>query len=80
MLSLKAEYVDPQHIAQTNFDYPRHWRLDCKELAAGKTLAEKEAIRASKMKEESYKVAAYLVVCFMNLQHNDIIWVPYNFK
>jgi hypothetical protein len=73
MPSLKAGYVDPQPIAQTNFDYPKHWRLDCKELAARKTLAEKEAIQTSKVKEESYKVAAYLAVCFTNLQHNDII-------
>jgi hypothetical protein len=80
MPSLKVGYVHPQPIPQTNFDYPRHWRLDCKELAAGKTLAEKEAIRTSKIKEESCKVAAYLAVCFTNLQHNDVIWVPYNFK
>jgi hypothetical protein len=80
MLSLKAGYVDPQPIAQTNFDYPKHWRLDCKELAARKTVAEKEAIRVSKMREESLKVATYLAVCFKHLQHNNVIWVPYNFK
>jgi hypothetical protein len=80
MSSLKAGYVDPQPIAQTNFNYPTHWRLDCKELAAGKTVADKEAIRTSKIWEESLKVAAYLAVSFMHLQHNDVIWVPYNFK
>jgi hypothetical protein len=41
---LKAGYVDPQPIAQANFKYPREWKLGCKELAAGKTIAEKEAI------------------------------------
>jgi hypothetical protein len=41
---LKAGYVDPQPIAQANFNYPREWKLGCKELAAGKTIAEKEAI------------------------------------
>ena len=38
MPSLKAGYVDPQPIAQTNFNYPKQWTLDAKELAAAKTL------------------------------------------
>jgi hypothetical protein len=80
MPSLKAGYVDPQPITQTNFDYPKQWKLDCKELAAGKTLAEKEAIRTRIIREESLKVAAYIVISFTHLQHNDVIWVPYNFK
>jgi hypothetical protein len=80
MPSLKAGYVDPQPIAQTHFDYPKHWRLDCKELAAGKTVTEKEAIRVSKMGEETLKVTTYLAVCFKHPQHNNVIWVPYNFK
>ena len=42
--SVKAGYIDPQAIAQTNFNYPKQWKLDAKELAAGKTIREKEDI------------------------------------
>ena len=41
MPSVKAGYLDPQAIAQTNFNYPKQWTLDAKELAAAKTLREK---------------------------------------
>jgi hypothetical protein len=54
--------------------------LDCKELSAEKTIAEKEAIRNGVTRKESLRVAAYLVVSFTHLQQNDVIWVPYNFK
>jgi hypothetical protein len=67
MPSLKARYVDPQPIAQINFDYPKQWRLDCKELAARKTVAEKDAIQTRIIREESLKVAAYIVVSFTHL-------------
>jgi hypothetical protein len=77
MSSLKARYVDPQPIAQTNFDYPRKWKLDCKELSAGKTVLEKEGIRNRVIRKESLKVATYLAMSFTHLQQNDIIWVPY---
>jgi hypothetical protein len=73
MPSLKAGYVDPQPIAQTNFDYPQP-------IAAEKTVAKKEAIQNGVIKKESLRVAAYIAVSFMHLQHNDVIWVPYNFK
>ena len=43
MPSVKVGYVDPQAIAQTNFNYPKWWTLDAKELAAAKTLREKRA-------------------------------------
>jgi hypothetical protein len=66
--------VDPQPIAQTKFDYPRNWKLDCKELATRKTVAKKEAIRNGVIKKESLRVAAYIVVSFMHLQHNDVIF------
>jgi hypothetical protein len=68
MPSLKAGYVDPQPIAQTNFDCPRKWKLDCKELSAGKTVAEKEAIRNGVIRKESLRVAAYLayLLCISN--------------
>ena len=36
MLSVKAGYLDPQAIAQINFNYPKQWTLDAKELAAAK--------------------------------------------
>ena len=50
MPSMKAGYIDPQCIAQTNFNYPKQWKLDAKELAAGKTLREKEHIRKTETK------------------------------
>ena len=83
MPSVKAGYVDPQAIAQTNFNYPKRWTLDAKELAAAKTLREKERIRSAKLREESLKVAAYIAyiaLAFKNLQHHSTIWLPYNFE
>jgi hypothetical protein len=32
MPRMKVRYVDPQPIAQTVFNYPSTWKLDCKEL------------------------------------------------
>ena len=80
MPSVKAGYVDPQAIAKTNFNYPKQWTLDAKELAAAKTLWEKEHIRTAKLREESLKVAAYIALAFKNLQHHSTIWLPYNFE
>ena len=80
MLSVKAGYVDPQGIAQTNFNYPKWWTLDAKELAAAKTLREKEHIRTAKLREESLKVAAYIALAFKTLQQHSTIWLPYNFE
>ena len=80
MPSVKAGYVDPQPIAQTNFNYPKWWTLDAKELAAAKTLQEKEHIRTAKLREESLKVAAYIALAFKNLQQHSTIWLPYNFE
>ena len=77
---MKAGYIDPQDIAQTNFNYPRQWKLDAKELAAGKTLREKEHIRTAKIREESLKVSAYITLAFKILQHHSTIWLSYNFK
>ena len=68
MPSVKARYIDPQAIAQTNFNYPKQWKLDDKELAAGKTLQEKEHIRTKKLREESLKVSVYIVLAFKILQ------------
>ena len=79
-LALKHGYIDPSPIASTNFNYPKDWKLDCKELGAGKTLKEKEDIRNKKILEESLKVAAYIALCFKNLQQHDNIWIPYHFK
>jgi hypothetical protein len=80
MPSLKNGYVDPQPIAATNFNYPKQWKLDGKELAVGKTVAEKENIRAKILREEALKVAAFIALSFKNLQHNDVIYIPYHFK
>ena len=43
MPSVKAGYIDPQAIAQTNFNYPKQWLLDAKELATRKTLSGERA-------------------------------------
>ena len=67
MPSVKVWYIDPQAIAQTNFNYPRQWKLVAKELAAGKTLREKEDIHAKKLRQESLKVSAYIALAFKNL-------------
>ena len=80
MSTVKAGYLDPQAIAQTNFNYPKQWTLDAKELAAAKTLWEKEHIRTAKLREESLKVAAYIALSFKNLQQHSTIWLPYNFE
>ena len=80
MPSVKAGYVDPQAIAQTNFNYSKRWTLDAKELATAKTLREKERIRTAKLREESLKVAAYIALAFKNLQQHSTIWLPYNFE
>ena len=79
MPSLKAGYVDPQAIAQPNFNYPKQWTLDAKELAAANTLREKERIRTAKLKEESLKVTAYIALAFKNLQQHSTIWLPFNY-
>ena len=80
MPSVKAGYLHPQAIAQTNFNYPKQWTLDAKELAAVKTLQEKERIHTAKLREESLKVAAYIALAFKNLQQHSTIWLPYNFE
>ena len=80
MPSVQAGYIDPQAIAHTNFNYPRQWKLDAKELAAGKTLREKEDIRAKKLRQESLKVSVYIALAFKNLQQHSTIWIPYNFE
>ena len=80
MPSVKAGSIDPQAIAQTNFNYPRQLKLDAKELAAGKTHQEKEDIRAKKLRQESLKVSAYIALSFKNLQQHSTILLPYNFE
>ena len=78
--SMKAGYIDPQAIVQTNFNYPKYWKLDDKELAARKTLREKEHIRTKKLREESLKVSAYIALAFKILQQHSTIWLQYNFE
>ena len=78
--SVKVGYIDPEAIAQTNFNYLKQWKLDVKELAATKTLREKEHIRMAKLREESLKVAAYIALAFKTLQQHSTIWLPYNFE
>ena len=78
--SVKVGYIEPQAIAQINFNYPRQWKLDAKELAAGKTLREKEDIHANKLRQEFLKVSVYIALAFKNLQQHSTIWLPYNFE
>jgi len=80
MLSVRVGYLDPQCIAQTNFTYAKAWELYGKELAAGKTIEEKEKIRKKEIREASLTVAAYISLALKHLQHNSSIWLPYNFE
>jgi phosphoribosylaminoimidazole-succinocarboxamide synthase len=66
--NVKSRYLDPQLIAQTLFTYPNKWELDDENLAAGETIEEKEEIRLKRIKEESYKVAAYITRAFDRMQ------------
>jgi hypothetical protein len=53
--------------------------MDCEELAARKTVEEKEAIRKDKMYKEGLKVVARIAKFLKNLQDNEMIWLPYHF-
>jgi hypothetical protein len=79
MPSLRAGYIDPWLICASNFQYPKHWKLDGEELAAGETVEEKEKIRANKMYREGLKVACRIAKCLKKLQHNEMVWLPYHF-
>jgi len=73
MPSARSGYLDPQLIAQTLFIYPNKWKLDGENLAAGETIEEKEKIRQKRIRDESYKVAAYLsraVIQWQSLQYS----------
>ena len=72
MLSVWAGYVDPQCIAQPNFNYAKEWLLDGNELAAGKTIEEKEEIRNKEIMEAALKRVAYIALAFKYLQHNQV--------
>ena len=80
MPSVQAGYVDPQCIAATCFNYAKDWKLDGNELAAGKTIEEKERIRNKKIRQATLKVAAHITLAFKNLQNCYVIWLPYNFE
>ena len=78
MPSVRSRYIDPQCIAQPNFNYAKEWKLDCKELAVGKTIEEKEEIRNKEIRVAALKTAAYIALAFKYLQNNQVIWLPYN--
>ena len=80
MPSVRSGYVDPQCIAQPNFNYAKEWSLDCNELAAGKTVEEKEEIRNKEIRAAALKTVAYIVLAFKYLQNIQVIWLPYNFE
>jgi hypothetical protein len=73
MPSVRSGYVDPQCIAQPNFNYAKEWSLDCNELAVGKTIEEKEKIRNKEIRAATLKIAAYIALAFKYLQHNQVI-------
>ena len=73
-------FIDPQRIAERCFNFPSKWDLKCEQLAAGKTKKEKENIRKKAIKDEAYKVVAYIAKAFYNMQDRGMIYLPYNFK
>lgn len=77
--SLGGGYIDPFWISSSIFNEPKRWKLDGEELAAGKTVEEKEAIRKEAIRKKAYMVAARISKALLNLQHNDMIWIPYHF-
>ena len=54
--------------------------MNAKELAARKTVEEKEKIWNKEIREASLKVAAYIALAFKNLQNCSAIWLPDNFE
>jgi len=80
MPSARSGYLDAQLIAQTLFIYPNNWKLDGENLAAGETIEEKEKIRQKRIRDESYKVAAYISRAFSIMQDKSPIYLPYNFE
>jgi hypothetical protein len=54
--------------------------LDGNELAAEKTIEEKEKIQNKEIRQAALKVAAYIALAFKNLQNCSVIWLPYNFE
>ena len=80
MPSVRSGYVDPQCIAQPNFNYAKEWSLDGNELATGKIVEEKEEIRNKEIREAALKTTAYIALAFKYLQNNQVIWLPYNFE
>jgi len=80
MPSARSGYLDPQLIAQTLFTYPNKWKLDDENLAAGETIEEKEKIRQKRIRDESYKVAAYISRAFSIMQDKSPIYLAYNFE
>jgi hypothetical protein len=76
----RSGYLDPQLLAKTVFDYPSKWELNCKELARGETIQEKEEIQRQRIRKECYKVAAYISTAFSRMQDKNTIYLPYNFE
>jgi len=72
MPSVRSRYIDPQCIAQPHFNYTKEWSLDCNELAAGKTVEEKEEIRNKEIRAAALKTVAYIALAFKYLQHNQV--------
>ena len=54
--------------------------MDGNELAAGKTVEEKERIWNQKIRQVTLKVAAYIALAFKHLQNCFAIWLAYNFE
>ena len=73
MPSVRSGYVDPQCIAQPNFNYAKQWSLDYAELAAGKTVQEKEEIWNKEIRAAALKIASYIALAFKYLQNKEVI-------
>ena len=52
--------------------------MDGNELAAGKTVEEKEEIRNKEIRSAALKTATYIVLAFKYPQNNQVIWLSYN--
>ena len=54
--------------------------MDGNELAAGKTIEEKEEIQNKEIRAATLKTTAYIALAFKNLQNCSVIWLTYNFE
>ena len=75
-------FFNPSLIHQSQHDFPLKLKDDSEELRAGKTKAEKEAIREKLHRNSKAKVASYIcnALKFFHDKKRDQILAPYNFE